>query len=572
MENKNKQDFSNTMEIDAILEEARRNRAQATGSAPKRQQQPSVSVNKNTVPAKRNATPVNTGVVNSNASKKRVDYSNDFVIIDDKKPSKNKKNKKGKKIAIIVSVIACVLVLVLGAGFCAFTFLGDFEYASNVYVNGIALGGLSQREAETLLEDEEEKLASSIGINVKAGDKSTTITKDDFTFTFNTEKVLEEAKQYSEENLVHKGEQNYTIVLKVDDTNLDSIVEKVAAELKQDAVDAEVTAFDSSKDGASRFTFSDEKTGIEVDKDGFEQQLKTFLDSGKVSGDIDAQSSITEPKYTKEYLLNNIKKLSTFSTVSTNNSNGNANMALSLSQCNNSIINPGEIWSFNNCTGDSNLTSNGYKPAGVIINGKSETGVGGGICQSSTTIYNATMLCGMKVVERDCHYYKSSYVDAGRDATVDYGNIDLKVENIFDYQLFMECYMEGTKLTCNMYGIENPEFDEIKISSSVTSYFSNGFRAQTSRTYYLDGKKVKTESLPNSTYYTSAPGGGSSSSSSSTTKPTTKPTEGTPSTPDPAPTPEPEPEPTPQPEPTPEPEPTPTPDPVPEVPADGAGE
>ena len=135
--------------------------------------------------------------------------------------------------------------------------------------------------------------------------------------------------------------------------------------------------------------------------------------------------------------------------------------------------------------------------------------------------------------------------------------------------------MDGTTLYCNMYGIENPEFDEIKISSSVTSHFSNGFRAETSRTYYLDGKKVKTESLPNSTYYTSSPGGSSGSSNSNsnsdtpkpTTKPTTKPSQGgnTTETTAPTPTPDPEPTPTPDPEPvpTPDPEPAPTPDPEP---------
>ncbi len=563
MENKNNKDFSNTMEIDAILEEARKNRANATSNTARKPQ--------NVRPAVKPAP-----VRNSNAPKMS-DINEDFVTIDEDKPVAKKKKKTG----VIVAVVICLVLLLGAAGFCAYTFLGDFEYANNVYVNGIALGGLSQREAEELLKAEETKLSGEIAITVNAADKSTVLTKDDFKYTFNTEEILKEAKQYSEDNLVHSGEQNYTIALEVEDTDMTAVVEKVAADLNQESSDAVVTAFDSSKKGNERFTVQDEKIGIEVDKDNFTHQLKSFLDSGNVNGTIDAKSNNIEPKFTKEYLLSNIKKLSSFSTVSTNNANGNANMKLSLSQCNNSIINPGETWSFNKCTGNSNLTSNGYKPAGVIINGKSETGIGGGICQSSTTIYNATMMCGMEVVERECHYYKSSYVDAGRDATVDYGNIDLKVKNIFDYQLFMECYMDGTKLYCNMYGIENPEFDEIKISSSVTSYFSRGFKASTLRTFYLDGKKVKTESLPSSTYYTSAPSSSSSSSSSNTEKPTTKPSEDSgssgedtpttpPATPDPEPTPTPDPEPTP----TPDPEPTPTPDPTPtpETPVEGAAE
>lgn len=127
--------------------------------------------------------------------------------------------------------------------------------------------------------------------------------------------------------------------------------------------------------------------------------------------------------------------------------------------------------------------------------------------------------------------------------------------------------MDGTKLYCNMYGLENEEFDEVKITSSVTSYFSRGFKAQTTRTFYLDGKKVKSESLPNSTYYTSAPDSGSTSSKKSSKKPSSsKPEQENEATQAPTPTPDPEPTPTPDPEPTPtpDPEPTPTPDPTPD--------
>ena len=142
-------------------------------------------------------------------------------------------------------------------------------------------------------------------------------------------------------------------------------------------------------------------------------------------------------------MQNNIVKLSSFSTESSNNDNGNHNMKISLKACNGSVIEPGETWSFNDCTGDSNLESNGYKEAGVIVDGKSGTGIGGGICQSSTTIYNAAILCGMKIEERYCHYFKSTYIDAGRDATIDYGNLDLKLSNPFSYQLFMKCWLFG---------------------------------------------------------------------------------------------------------------------------------
>ena len=263
------------------------------------------------------------------------------------------------------------------------------------------------------------------------------------------------------------------------------------------------------------FTIAAEQKGVEVDQKDAAKALSDMIKSGNYAGTVTAKTTEVDPDYTESYLKKNITKLSSFSTYSTNNSNGNENMRVSLAACNGSIINPGETWSFNECTGDSNLESNGYLPAGVIVQGRSETGVGGGICQSSTTIYNAALLCGMDVEERACHYYKSTYVDAGRDATIDYGNIDLKLSNPFKYQLFMKCWMDGTELNCEMYGLENPKFDEIDISTTDPSYFSNGYTVYSTRYYYKDGKEVDSDELPSSTYYTSAPSSGGSSGGSS---------------------------------------------------------
>ena len=520
MENKNKQNMSNTMEINAILEEAKRNRTQANAPA------------KNVRPQNVQSRPQNVRVQNNRPQPQtaqsqnrrpqphadQVDISSGFVVYDEAgKGKKNQKGKKGKKSGLTIAVIVAVIVFLCSAGFCAYTFLlSDFEYASNVYVNDICIGGMSEREAEELLAAEETKLLNSININVTAADKSTTLTKADIECTFNTDDVLSQAKQYSEDNLIPKGEQKYYIAPKVSDATLTKIVEKVSTDLNQKATDAKVTKFDSSKSGADRFTFEDEKTGVEINKTSFENQFKTFISNGTVSGEIQAESTNTEPKYTKEYLLKNIKQLSKYETVSTNGSNGNNNMKVAAKACNNSIINPGEIWSFNACTGNSNLESNGYKVAGVLIKGQSAQGVGGGICQTSTTIYNAGLLVGLHVQERRPHAFPSTYCPIGLDATIDYGNIDLKLKNTFDYQLFMECYMEGVTVVCKIYGLENPDFDEVKVTSSRTS--GNG--AVASRTFYKDGKRVTgdnlpDEDLPSSRYDT--PGSSSSSNNNNNT-------------------------------------------------------
>lgn len=177
-------------------------------------------------------------------------------------------------------------------------------------------------------------------------------------------------------------------------------------------------------------------------------------------------------------------------------------MRVSLKACNGSVIEPGATWSFNKCTGNSNLESLGYKPAGVISNGKSDIGIGGGICQSSSTIYNAAVRANMKVEERYCHKWASSYVPTGLDATIDYGNLDLKLSNPTDYQMFLECKVVDNTLYISFWGWKSDSYDLIMTRNKLTNQGSSSYTVKAWRVYYKDGKEIDSESLGSSTYDT----------------------------------------------------------------------
>lgn len=421
-----------------------------------------------------------------------VDISNGYVDYSDIKIPK-KINKK-RRTAVALSLIIAVLIFVFGTGFFAFTYFSEFEYRDNVYVNDICLGGMTEDEAKVALKKAENKLEDSINITVSANDKATTLTKDDVKCTFDTERVLRQAKMQTKNQFFSKGEKRYTISAIIDKESVAKVSEKVANDLRQSPSNARVTKFDSSKKGPERFVCENGNVGVEVDKNSVERQLKDFISSGKLRGEIEAEFSTTAPKCTKEELVNNIKELSHFTTTTTDScsENSKSNMKLAATMCNNSIINPGEIWSFNNCTGDSSLESNGFSPAPVYIDGELDMGIGGGICQTSSTIYNAGLFCGLNVMERLPHARPSQYVPVGLDATIDYGNIDLKLQNAFDYQLFMECYMEGDQVHCKFYGLQNPDFDKVEVTSSSTS----GSTAIASRVFYKNGVRVTGANLP----------------------------------------------------------------------------
>lgn len=543
MDNNNtgKKNIADTMEINSILLEAKQHRLNSektvyvsqqnstVNNDVSRQDPKTVYYNRPQSNIPQNNRPQTTrpqsGRPQNNAPQNRPatqnynhNFQENFVIYDDEVKN-NKKNNTPKKnnsktSVVIITVVCALLVVLVIAGFCIFKMQSDsFKYADNLYINGINISGMTEDEAREELKLIETKLANSIRINVNAGTESVTLTKNDFNYTFTTEDVLGQAKRYTEQTKDTTKQQNFAISIKLDDKSCADAAKRVSEKANTEPVNAYATKFDSTKKGSDRFTFVDSKNGVMVKETELVTQLHSFVNEGKVSGNIDAEVEEVEPKYTTEYLKKNIKKVSEFTTVSTNDANGNTNMRISLKACNNSIINPGEVWSFNECTGDSNQTSLGYKPAGVINNGRSEIGIGGGICQSSTTIFNAALLCGMDIVERDCHYKPSAYVPVGRDATIDYGNIDLKMKNVFDYQLFMECFMKGSTLYCRIYGVPAADFDEVKLESSITSRSSGSYRATTIRTFYLDGELVRTDEPFYSTYYTGS-GSGSSSSSS----------------------------------------------------------
>lgn len=193
------------------------------------------------------------------------------------------------------------------------------------------------------------------------------------------------------------------------------------------------------------FTFSDEQKGSQVDLVKTLESVRQLL-SQKRSGDIQAAFIETEPTLTKAYLQEHFTRLSSYSTVSTNTANGNSNMALALSKVNGTILEPGQVFSYNTTLGDSTDPNNGWLPAGGISGGVIVQMYGGGICQGSSTLYIAALKAGMEIVERYNHSMPSSYCPIGLDATVDYGNLDFRFSNPLETPVYISAWMDGTTL------------------------------------------------------------------------------------------------------------------------------
>jgi vancomycin resistance protein YoaR len=115
------------------------------------------------------------------------------------------------------------------------------------------------------------------------------------------------------------------------------------------------------------------------------------------------------------------------------------------------VIAPGETFSFNGATG-ARTADKGFREAPVIINGELQTGLGGGVCQVSTTVFNAAYEAGLPIVSRTNHALYISHYPQGRDATVNYPDIDLKFTNDTDHWLLLRTFVSSSSLTVNLYG------------------------------------------------------------------------------------------------------------------------
>lgn len=394
---------------------------------------------------------------------------------------------------------------------------GEFVFAEGCKVGDVYINGMTVEEAKEALKETELAVRPNMNIDVTVDGKSKHYNEDDFTFTYDTDMVLEKLKIFSEEYAkgttlpTAKDEEGFTyftdskaeIKAQLNKSSVEKLIKKINKKYDKAATNAYVSSFDP--DAEKMFTFHKGKNGKELDENDLTAQFESIIASGSdddaYEGSIELNTTPVEPSTDISYLKKNMVMLAEWTTYSTNDASANSNMAVSLAACNGSIIDPGEVWSFNGCTGDSNDPANGYKSAGVIVEGSYTNGYGGGICQSSTTIFNAAVRSNLEIYERNNHTYPSVYAASGFDAAIDYGNLDLKLRNSGNYQVFLSCYMSGATLYAKFYGIKEGNYDYIDTYSENYGVSSTGYHSSSYRIYKdSNGNEIDREQLPDSYY------------------------------------------------------------------------
>ena len=192
--------------------------------------------------------------------------------------------------------------------------------------------------------------------------------------------------------------------------------------------------------------------------------------------------------------------LSTFSTnYSVRDKDRTTNLTLAANKINGTVLMPGETFSYNTVVGARTIAA-GYKEAPIYLSGQVVDGLGGGICQITSTLYNAVVYANLEIVERTNHQFVPSYVTASRDATVVYGSIDFKFKNNRNYPIKITCSVSGGVANFKIFGLKQDDDCEVQISSYETGRTSTAIYSEAYKILKRDGKEVGRELLSKDTY------------------------------------------------------------------------
>ena len=186
-------------------------------------------------------------------------------------------------------------------------------------------------------------------------------------------------------------------------------------------------------------------------------------------------------------------------TYSTRDTDRTTNLKLAADKINGTVLMPGETFSYNQVVGERTIAA-GYREAPIYVQGQVVDGLGGGICQITSTLYNSVIYANLEIVERSNHQFVPSYVSASRDATVVYGSIDFKFKNNRNYPIKLVCSVSGGIAQFQIFGLRTANDYEVVISSYETGRTSTAIYSEAYKILKQNGQVVSRELLSRDTY------------------------------------------------------------------------
>lgn len=404
------------------------------------------------------------------------------------------------------------------------------SWADKVYpgvtLMDVDLSGLTLEETKALLDTEVMNKLKGHTINISAKDTVFPLTLEKLEIALDSDKLAANAISYgkdlSDEEKLRKIENPDVVNMEISfghsDDKIVEFIKSVTKEVNQEAKNATI------KRGNGAFAVTDHAEGRVVDEDKLMNDIKSALVELQPDQTINAEIVVSQPRVTAEALKKIDSQLSSFSTkYSTSAAGRKFNVGFAASKINGAVIMPGETFSYNQRVGPVTAAA-GFRNAGVFIGDKVEEGIGGGLCQVSSTLYQAALHSNLDIAQRRNHSMAVAYMKPGMDAVVYSPSLDLKFTNTYEHPVYISAYGDDSTLTVAVYGHKADMGGyEYKIFSETTSVIQpktvrkedatmfegeekvelkpvTGYTSKTYKQTIKDGKVVKTEQISSDSY------------------------------------------------------------------------
>lgn len=352
-----------------------------------------------------------------------------------------------KKLLKLTVEFAALVLLASAVIFC-----GGFglRLPKGTFVNGVSVGGLTVEGAKKVLRERQVECLMDKRLRIRAGDQTYEFVYPEINFTDNFAETLAKVK----------GRGDYTAEVSYYLNGESQIVGYIAGAIERPPKKPYCT-FNLT---GEPFTYYEGEEGYLCDKIKLLKDIRRSLQGG--FEEVNLSITPIAPKNGLKTVVNCTQRLYSFTTYFDGTNVGrSANIRLAASKLNGTVIGAGEEFSFNKTVGP-RTPENGFKQAKIIENGRFVQGYGGGVCQVSTTLYNAAVLSGLEIREYHPHTLKVSYVAPSRDAMVSGSYFDLRFKNNRLTPVYMRCTCTVNSVTCTLYG--QPDGYEYTFNSCVT--------------------------------------------------------------------------------------------------------
>ena len=410
-----------------------------------------------------------------------------------------------------------------------------------VYIDNVQVGGMTKEEAVEAVRKVNEAVSGSFDIVIAVGNESWHVNNERVPISRNIEEVVEKAfasgrsnsasltgnvatpfeERVSQASAMRSNPVTFATKQDYDHEALRALTDGIVNYVNRDPVNSTVRSFDFN---TKTFTFTDDRPGVRIDPDDLYSQVTELLDDGVTRKELRIIPEKILAEVTKTELMNRFGLISAYTTTTTNDNKRNTNIQLSAEAISGKTVLPGEIFSFNGATGE-RTAAKGYQEAPAISGGQSKDEVGGGVCQTSSTLFNAVARADLEIIERNPHAWPSHYIEKGLDATVNWPGLDFKFKNNTEWPVFIIAGYSKRKVTVNIYGmslgsdvhidleselvrtIPKPEGTNYVINTSLAPGESKktvtgrqGYEVNTWKVWYQGSREVKREVLFKTTY------------------------------------------------------------------------